>query len=88
MTTTADVMSHALQHQAAGQWKQSETLCRQILATDPDHADAHNNQGIALFCQCKIVEATFCFRRAIYFGHDFLDAVHNLAKACYAQEYW
>ena len=88
MTTTADAMSLGIQHQQAGQWTQAEAMFRQVIAAEPSHADAHNALGIALFVQGKIADAEFCFRRAIYFRHDFIDAVYNLSKACYAQENW
>jgi predicted TPR repeat methyltransferase len=88
MTTPAEALSRAIQHHQAGQSAQAEAICRQVLAAEPDNADAHNTLGIALYGQGKIMEAGYSFRRAIYFRHDFTDAVYNLAKACYAQENW
>ena len=44
--TVDEAFNLAAQHHQAGQLTESETLCRQILAVQPDHANAMHLLGI------------------------------------------
>jgi hypothetical protein len=46
MTSNPNDISHAYQLLQAGQFKVAENICKNILGTDPAHADANNCLGV------------------------------------------
>ncbi len=59
-------------------WEDSETLWRDVLKNYPDVPIAHNNLGIALVDQDRIVEAGAHYREALRLKPDYLQAHYNL----------
>src|SRR5207302_11209198 len=49
MATTAELFALAAQHHQAGDLHQTELLCRRVLETDPDHAEARHLPGVVAY---------------------------------------
>jgi hypothetical protein len=65
MTTTAELLVRAQQHQHAGQLDRAEQLYRQIVQQEPESAVAHDNLGNVLREQERLPEAAQSYWRAI-----------------------
>jgi predicted O-linked N-acetylglucosamine transferase (SPINDLY family) len=74
----------ALQHQQAGRLGQAETLYRQILAVQPDHAEALHLLGLIAFDAHRFAEGEDYLRRAIALApnqpHYCFNLGHNLLQ--------
>jgi tetratricopeptide (TPR) repeat protein len=81
MATISEALAIAVQHCQAGRLQAAEQVYRQILALQPNHADAHYNLGNALKNQGKLDEALACYRRALELKPDFALAHYNLGNA-------
>ena len=53
----------ALRHHRAGRIGQAVTRYKRALSLRPDHADAHNNLGVAFVAQGRIIDAIAHYRR-------------------------
>jgi protein O-GlcNAc transferase len=89
-----EVFTAALGHHQAGRLNEAERLYRQILQSDPHHADAlhflgvlahqigrpafHNNLGNALKAQGKLQEAAASYSEALSHKPDHVGALFNL----------
>lgn len=65
MTPTADPLQLALGHHQAGRWAAASALYHQVLATQPDHADATHLLGFLRHQQGDGAAAQALIRRAI-----------------------
>ena len=62
--TPAKAVQMAIELYGGAKFAQAERVCRQIIATRPDNADAHNILGVSLQAQGKGEEAIVELRRA------------------------
>ena len=85
MTTNAELLAIAVQHHQAGRLQRAEQIYRQILAIEPNHADAIHLLGAIAFHLGNLVEAVACYRRALELKPDFAQAHSNLGNALRAQ---
>lgn len=69
----------ALAHHRAGRLTEAETLCREIITAQPDHADALHLLGVVLAAREKVDEAIAIIRRAIAYRPGVVEAHQNLA---------
>jgi tetratricopeptide (TPR) repeat protein len=65
MATVAEAFALALQHLQAGNLRQAELLCRQILQAYPGHADSHHLLGIIAYHEGQYSQAADSIRRAL-----------------------
>jgi protein O-GlcNAc transferase len=63
--TTRQALQLAIQHQQAGRLSEAESIYRQILAQQPNHADALNLLGVIESRKGRYTEAVELIRRAI-----------------------
>jgi Flp pilus assembly protein TadD len=73
----------AIQHHQAGRLREAEMLYRQILATDPRHADALHMLGLGAFQAGRNDVAIDLIRRAIASRPNYPEAYGNLGLALY-----
>jgi protein O-GlcNAc transferase len=79
--TIEQAIQLALQHHRAGQWGQAESLYRQILAHDPENADALHLLGVMAHDLGRHDVAVDLIRRAVSLRPDFAEAHSNLGNA-------
>ncbi len=72
----AALYAQAVQHHQAGRIAEASPLYGRYLALQPNHAEAHNNFGLALHAQGRLDEAVAAYRRAVALKPD-LDRGHN-----------
>jgi tetratricopeptide (TPR) repeat protein len=65
VVTPAELFSLAWQQHQTGEIARAEQLYRQVLQSDPQHADAWCFLGAACQAQGRLAEAENCFRRAV-----------------------
>ncbi len=70
----------------AGRLAEAAAACRQILALQPDLAEAHNNLGVICAQQGQFDQATIWLQRAIALKPGYLEAHNNLGGACSSRE--
>jgi tetratricopeptide (TPR) repeat protein len=85
MATISEALTIAIQHRQAGRLQAAEQIYRQILAAEPNHAEAQANLGNALREQGKLDEAVSFLQRALQLKPDFAPAHNNLGVALNAQ---
>jgi len=71
----------ALQHHQAGRLREAEQIYRQILAQQPEHADAIHNLGMISFQVGRNDVAVELLRRAIVVNPSYAPAHNNLGNA-------
>ena len=54
---------------------------QKVLQLNPNHTDAHNNMGMALYDQGRFDEAVESYQKAVKLEPDFADAHYNLGNA-------
>ena len=59
------LFGQAVWHQHHGKPNEAVKLYKQVLALEPDHAEACNNLGCVLLAQGKLGAAGVCFERAL-----------------------
>jgi len=74
-------MELARQYDQAGRMAEAEALYRQVLAQEPNRAEAHFNLGEILGRLGKTDQSIACYERAIQFKADFREAHYNLGNA-------
>ena len=82
--SVAQLCQRALSHHQAGQWSEAESLYRQIIAQEPDHADALNLLGVLLYQRGRNEEAVELIRRAIRINPKTAQYHNNLGLALVA----
>lgn len=85
MTTTSEALTTALNWHRAGNYGQAETLYRQILQTDPAHADVWCCLGMACRAQGRLDEAAASYRRALQLNPNSAESHNNLANVYFDQ---
>jgi len=81
MVTIVDTLRTAMRHHQAGRLRDAEQAYRQILAVQPDHADALHLLGVLLHQEGKSNLAIDCIERAIALQPQAPDPHYNLALA-------
>jgi len=79
--TVQDRLAQALTWQRAGRWAQAERAYAEILAQQPNHADALHLLGVARLQQGALEEAGEILARAVDLRPDSAEAQQNLAEA-------
>jgi protein O-GlcNAc transferase len=75
------LLATAVRLHQAGQLGAAEACYRQLLANQPNLAEAHSNLGSALSGQGKLEEAIAALRQAIRIKPNYADAYSNLGNA-------
>ena len=81
MATISEALAIALQHHRAGRLQAAQQVCRQLVATQPDDADAIQLLGVIAWQMRKRDEALAYWRRALELRPDFAQAHYNLGNA-------
>ena len=68
----------------AGKMAEAEAILRKVLASDPDHAGAHNDLGVIFSDRGEIEQAVDRFQKAIALAPDSADAYTNLGNLYHA----
>ncbi len=85
MATISEALAIAIQHHQGGRLKAAEQVYRQILAVEPNQADAIHLLGLIAHQAGKLDEALVCYRRAVELKPDYAEAYNNLGAACQQQ---
>ena len=81
MATISEALAIAIQHHQAGRLQAAEQIYRQILAVEPNHADAIHLFGVIAYQAGKLDQAIRCYRRALELKPDYAAACNNLGNA-------
>ena len=84
--TVADALASAVQHYRSGQLGEAEALCRQIIAAQPQHADALHLLGLIAHQTQHHEAAAKLFGRAIALNGDVALYHNSLANALQAMK--
>jgi tetratricopeptide (TPR) repeat protein len=84
-TAPAELLGLAIQHHQAGRLRAAEQIYRQILALEPNHADAIHLLGVIAHQVGQREAAVECIGRAIALKGDVADYHNNLGIALSAQ---
>src|SRR5580704_11984819 len=74
-------MQSAIRHHQAGRLTEAERIYRQVLATQPNHAQAIHLLGALAYQRGNLAVAIDHFRRVIELNPKDADASYNLANA-------
>ncbi len=86
MATIPEMLAIAVGRHQAGQWRAAQQCYRQILAVDPNQADAWNLLGV-VHVQCgRHDDGVECIRRALVLRPDWAEALYNLGWAVREQK--
>jgi tetratricopeptide (TPR) repeat protein len=85
--TIPEALAYAIQCQQAGNIRQAEQVCQQILGVDHSNAEAHHMLGV-FACQNKdrLDEAIAHFRQALQTQPGYYEALNNLGNAFYLKD--
>ena len=75
----ADKLARARSLADLGDYQSAQKLCREVLATSPDSADAYFILGMLSECQQQSAQAGEHWRRCVYLQPDHYDALCHLA---------
>jgi len=78
MSSISDALQIAVDHQRAGRLPEAEQVCRQILAVEPNHADAWHVLGLIANQFGKWQAAAQCIERAVALNPADAEAHSNL----------
>ena len=76
--TTKEMFVLALQHHKKNNLKIAENLYKEILKTDPNHIDTHNNLGMIFKKLGEPQRAISCYEKVIQIDSNYVDAHNNL----------
>src|SRR2546429_837859 len=79
MPTVGHLFGQAVWHQHHGKPNEAVKLYKQVLALQPDHAEACNNLGCVLLAQGKRDAASGCFERALVLVPQLFDEFDSVA---------
>jgi protein O-GlcNAc transferase len=82
--TAAGIFAEAVRHHQAGRLAEAEVHYRRALASQPDHADAAFNLGVALRQLGKVDEAIAAYAQVLRIKPDYPEAHFNLGNALMA----
>jgi protein O-GlcNAc transferase len=85
MTTLAQTLDLAIEHQQRGHLQQAEQLCRQILQTDPHHVDALHLLGVLAHQLGSHPLALEYLSHAVRLNPHFTEAHYHLGRVLAAQ---
>ena len=85
MATIPEALAIAIQHHQNGRLQAAEQIYRQILAAEPQHADALHLLGLLAHQAGKPAEAAACYRRALDLKPNFAEGQVNLGIALQEQ---
>jgi predicted TPR repeat methyltransferase len=85
MTTIADAMTLADQHQQAGNLPQAEALYRQVLAVEPQHLNARYRLAVVCHMQGRMAEAIVLYQQLLQIQPDTAQVQNNLGLAYSSQ---
>src|SRR6266516_5638073 len=77
--TAGRLFGQAVWHQHHGKPNEATKLYKQVLALEPDHAEACNNLGCVLLTQGKRHAASGCFERALVLLPQLFDEFDSVA---------
>jgi chemotaxis methyl-accepting protein methylase len=80
MRTVAEALSAALRHRQAGEFLEAESIYREIIAVQPDLAEAQDALGTILVARGQPAEARARYERAILIKPDFAEAYYHLGN--------
>ncbi len=83
--SAADLYRRATAARERGAWAEAIGCYRLALALEPDHADAHNDLGVALCAQRDFAGARAAFIRALDLRSEFVAAQVNLGQLLQAE---
>ncbi len=78
--STTDTLGHAASALGSGRPRDALALCGEVLARQPDNAEALNLAGVAAFQTGDAAEARSLLETAIAFRPGFADALNNLGN--------
>lgn len=78
MTVTENLLARGWQYHQAGELAQAETIYRQLVQADSNHAEAFALLGAACLAQNKLVEAELALRRTLALQPGHAAALDNL----------
>jgi tetratricopeptide (TPR) repeat protein len=81
MATISQALAIAIQHHQAGRLQAAEQIYRQILALEPDHAEALHLLGVINAQSGDYQRAVDCISRALAVKPDWAEAHNNLGNA-------
>ena len=81
MPTTSQTLALAVEHHQSGRLRVAEEIYRQILQSEPNHADAIHLLGVLAHQQGNLDEAVVRYRRAVDLNPGFAAAHGNLGVA-------
>lgn len=81
----AEIFAGAVRHHQSGRLAEAVAQYELVISLDPDHADVHNNLGVAFVQLGRIDEARTHFERAVILNPDYADAHNNLGNSLAAQ---
>jgi tetratricopeptide (TPR) repeat protein len=84
MTTAAPALAAAVQHYKSGRLAEAEAMCRQIIAVQPQHADALHLLGMIAHQTKHYQAAAKLFSRAIALNDDAARYHHSLGNTLQA----
>src|SRR5262249_15148960 len=80
MPTVPELLAIALQHHQTGRLQEAEQIYRQILAAEPNNAEAQYNLGRALKATGQLEGAADCYHQALQLRPDIPDLHVNLGN--------
>jgi len=80
-----ELLNNALKNHQAGRWPEAERQYRQVLATEPQNADAIHLLGLLYYQTGKAEEAIGLYKQALEIRPNYLEAHGNLAMALQQQ---
>ena len=80
------LFASAIQHHQAGRLAEAEVGYRDVLAAQPDHADAAFNLGVVLRQLGKIEDAIAAYAQALRIKPDYPESHYNLGNALMARD--
>ncbi len=83
--SAAGLYRRATAARARGDWAQAADCYRRALALQPDHADAHNDLGVALCALKDYAGARAAFAQALELSGEFVQARVNLGQLLQAE---
>lgn len=85
MLTTSEMLDLAIRHHQTGNLAEAESLCRQVLQSEPQHVFALHLLGVVAFQAGRSDLACDCIGEVVRLKPDYAEAYSNLGAALRAQ---